>query len=624
MTADRNPVIGLLGGGQLGRMLCEAANPLGIDIAILDEENSPAKQAHNTNRHVVGSFKDPARIRELAAQSDFLSVEIEHVETEVLEDIEKNGVEVKQADGTTKTHKPPVHPSWKTIRLIQDKYLQKEHFRTSDKNIPIAEQVAIESGPAALDSLKNAAAKFGLPFMLKARKGSYDGRGNFKVDSEKDFEAAVTALGGLSLYAEKWAPFVKELAVMVIRTEDDNGTLKNCVAYPAVETIHEDSICTKVFMPPRDVSETVCAAARKLATEVISTLWGRGVFAVEMFVLEDGSLMVNEVAPRPHNSGHYTIEAVPQMSQYKAQIHAVLDLPVPQKLTPRVTSSIMLNILGGATPSAHLPLAELARKTFDDDMDIHLHLYNKASKPGRKIGHITLTSTTLPIHDLETKAQPLTDLVNQIRHDRITASAETLRPTTTTTQPTPSTALTPAPPSQTTSPAPLVLITMGSDSDLPVLSAGLAILREFGVPYAVDITSAHRTARYMMEVASGAAERGVRVVVAAAGGAAHLPGMFASETPLPVIGVPVKATHLDGVDSLLSIVQMPRGVPTATVGINNSTNAALLAIRILGSSMPEYQEKMKRYQANMEEQVIEKGNKLREIGDVEYLAAKGK
>jgi phosphoribosylaminoimidazole carboxylase len=102
---------------------------------------------------------------------------------------------------------------------------------------------------------------------------------------------------------------------------------------------------------------------------------------------------------------------------------------------------------------------------------------------------------------------------------------------------------------------------MGSDSDLPVLSAGLAILREFGVPYAVDITSAHRTARYMMKVASAAAARGVRVVIAAAGGAAHLPGMFASETTLPVIGVPVKATHLDGVDSLLSIVQMPVSRP---------------------------------------------------------------
>lgn len=288
MTDNRNPVIGLLGGGQLGRMLCEAANPVGIDVAILDEDNSPAKQAHNTNRHVTGSFKDPSRIRELAAQSDVLSVEIEHVETEVLEDIEKNGVEVKQADGSVKTHKPPVHPSWRTLRLIQDKYLQKEHFRASGKSIPIAEQVAIAPGPAALDSLKQAAAKFGLPLMLKARKGSYDGRGNFKVNSEADFEAAIQALGGLSLYAEKWAPFIKELAVMVIRTEDQNGKLKSCVAYPAVETIHEDSICTKVFMPPREVSDAVCEAARNLATEVISTLWGRGVFAVEMFLLQDG------------------------------------------------------------------------------------------------------------------------------------------------------------------------------------------------------------------------------------------------------------------------------------------------------------------------------------------------
>ncbi|KAL2141492.1 hypothetical protein VTI28DRAFT_2366 [Corynascus sepedonium] len=618
MPESRNHVIGLLGGGQLGRMLCEAANPLGIDIAILDEEKSPAKQAHDTNRHVTGSFKDAARIRELATKSDFLSVEIEHVETEVLEDIEKNGVEVKLADGSTKTHKPPVHPSWRTIRLIQDKYLQKEHFRTSDKGIPIAEQVAIESGPATLASLQNAAAKFGFPFMLKARKGSYDGRGNFKVSSEKDFEPAVKALGGLSLYAEKWAPFVKELAVMVIRTEDDNGKLKSCVAYPAVETIHEDSICTKVYMPPRDVSETVCERVRKLATEVISTLWGRGVFAVEMFLLEDGSLMVNEVAPRPHNSGHYTIEAVPQMSQYKAQLHAVLDLPVPKTLTPRVSSSIMLNILGGATPSAHLELVELARNTVDDDMDVYLHLYNKASKPGRKIGHITLTSSST-IHELEVKAKPFIELVNQIRVDRLNASAETLRPKQEVATTTPA-----SPSSSQLTEKPLVLITMGSDSDLPVLKAGLDVLREFGVPYALDITSAHRTPRYMMRVAGEAAGRGIRVIIAAAGGAAHLPGMLSSETPLPVIGVPVKATHLDGMDSLLSIVQMPRGVPTATVGINNSTNAALLAIRILGTFVPEYQEKMKRYQAEMEEQVIVKGNKLREVGDIEYLAAKSK
>jgi phosphoribosylaminoimidazole carboxylase len=261
--------------------------------------------------------------------------------------------------------------------------------------------------------------------------------------------------------------------------------------------------------------------------------------------------MVNEVAPRPHNSGHYTIEAVPQMSQFKAQLHAVLDLPVPATLTPRVSSAIMLNILGGATPSAHHKLVQLARSTLDDSMDVYLHLYNKASKPSRKIGHITLTGSST-IQDLEAKAKPFIDLVDEIRLERISAASETLRP-----QASPEKQQQQQQHQHHEEKKPLVLVTMGSDSDLPVLKPGLDVLRQFGVPYALDITSAHRTPKRMMRVADEAAGRGIKVIIAAAGGAAHLPGMLSSETPLPVIGVPVKATHLDGVDSLLSIVQMP-------------------------------------------------------------------
>ncbi|KAK0746227.1 hypothetical protein B0T18DRAFT_429227 [Schizothecium vesticola] len=674
--ASGNPVIGLLGGGQLGRMLCEAANPLGIDIAILDDKNAPAKQAHNSNLHVSGSFKDPNCIRDLAAHSDYLSVEIEHVETEVLEDIENNGVEITLADGSQAVHRPPIHPSWRTIRLIQDKYLQKEHFRTSPNKIPIADQIAVDTSGSAIKPLKSVLSKFGFPFMLKARKGSYDGRGNYQINSEEDFQPALDALKNLPLYAEKWAPFVKELAVMVIRTEDDEGNLRNCVAYPAVETVHEDSVCTKVYLPPREVSEKICEQARELACSVVSTLWGRGVFAVEMFVLKNGSLMVNEVAPRPHNSGHYTIEAVPYMSQYKAQIHAVLDLPVPDKLTPRVKSSIMLNILGGATPTSHHELTRMARRAFNDNMDVYLHLYGKESKPGRKIGHITLTSD-LSIDELEKKSKPFVERVDEMRQERLDAEVEQLRPQEQEApQPSPSPdsnamnggeSAVPADTfesfvtaiesrqfklSKEAAPAvenaikqvtaqvngdvngqltsditsdlperPLVLVTMGSDSDLPVLKAGLDILREFDVPYTLNITSAHRTPKYMMQVADEAAGKGIKVIIAAAGGAAHLPGMLSSETPLPVIGVPIKATHMDGLDSLLSIVQMPRGVPTATVGINNSTNAALLAIRILGSFTPRYQEKMRKYQREMEEAVLEKAGKLRKGGDVAYLAS---
>lgn len=277
----KKPVIGLLGGGQLGRMLQEQAMLLGIEIVVLDEDNCPTRQINYNDKHVTGSFKDPERIRELARSCDVLTVEIEHVNTEVLEEIATKGVEV---GGQMK--KVPVHPSWETLRLIQDKYLQKEHFGKA--GMPIAPQMSIDSGSSMLDSLQKAAKTFGFPFMLKARKGSYDGRGNFKVSGGADFEEAIRDMGKLSLYAEKFMPFKHELAVMVLRTEDDEGQLKDVYAYPAVKTVHEDSICTKVFYPPPQVPTDVCEKARKVASDVIRTLKGRGVFAVEMFLLEDG------------------------------------------------------------------------------------------------------------------------------------------------------------------------------------------------------------------------------------------------------------------------------------------------------------------------------------------------
>jgi 5-(carboxyamino)imidazole ribonucleotide mutase len=136
---------------------------------------------------------------------------------------------------------------------------------------------------------------------------------------------------------------------------------------------------------------------------------------------------------------------------------------------------------------------------------------------------------------------------------------------------------------------PLVGIIMGSDSDLPTMNEAAAVLDEFGVAYEVRVTSAHRTPRRMAAYASSAQRRGIRVIIAGAGGAAHLPGMAASYTPLPVIGVPIRTSSLDGLDSLLSIAQMPAGIPVATVAIGNAKNAGLLAVRILATSRPELQ-----------------------------------
>lgn len=161
---------------------------------------------------------------------------------------------------------------------------------------------------------------------------------------------------------------------------------------------------------------------------------------------------------------------------------------------------------------------------------------------------------------------------------------------------------------------PAVGIVMGSDSDWPVMEEAAKALEEFGVAYEADVVSAHRMPHEMIAYGSAAAERGLRVIIAGAGGAAHLPGMLASVTPLPVIGVPVPLRHLDGLDSLLSIVQMPAGVPVATVSVAGARNAGLLAVRILGASDggAPLREAMVAFQGSLRELATEKGRRLRE------------
>jgi 5-(carboxyamino)imidazole ribonucleotide mutase len=161
---------------------------------------------------------------------------------------------------------------------------------------------------------------------------------------------------------------------------------------------------------------------------------------------------------------------------------------------------------------------------------------------------------------------------------------------------------------------PLVGVVMGSDSDWPVMRAAAEALDEFGVPYEADVVSAHRMPREMIAYGEAAEERGLRVIIAGAGGAAHLPGMLASVTPLPVIGVPVPLKYLDGMDSLLSIVQMPAGIPVATVAVGGARNAGLLAVRILAAADPSLRGKMTEFQAGLTAQARAKGAALRSMG----------
>ena len=163
---------------------------------------------------------------------------------------------------------------------------------------------------------------------------------------------------------------------------------------------------------------------------------------------------------------------------------------------------------------------------------------------------------------------------------------------------------------------PLVGVVMGSDSDWPTMEAAADVLGEFDIPYEADVVSAHRMPSEMIDYGRAASERGLRVVIAGAGGAAHLPGMLAAVTPLPVIGVPVPLKHLDGMDSLLSIVQMPAGVPVATVSIGGARNAGLLAARILaageGAQAADLRDRMETFQRDLRDQAYAKGARLRD------------
>jgi len=540
--------VGVLGGGQLGRMMADAAHKLGWQIAVLDPDpDAPAGQV--ADRHVVGSFRDAAKIRELAQGCDVLTVEIEHIDTAALEALEREGVSIQPTPGT--------------LRLIQDKYAQKEHLTQHGVLVAPArlvdESSLVESVQAAVDA-------FGLPVVLKARRLAYDGRGNVVIQRVEQIPEAVAKLGGGSgLYVEQWMPFEKELAVMVTRGLD--GSL---VDYPVVETIHRENICHTVIAPA-PVSGLILRRAREVARQAIGTLNGAGIFGVEMFLQSDGAVLVNEIAPRPHNSGHYSIEAC-AVSQFEQHLRAVAGAPLGDG-SMHADAAVMVNVLGTADEDVENTLRPIEVALGLPGAGIHWY-GKKQTRAGRKMGHITLTGPSL--HALLPAVRQLTEVVIK--------------------------------------PPPLVGIIMGSDSDLPTMRAAAEQLREFEVPFELTIVSAHRTPLRMVDYARSAHTRGLRVIIAGAGGAAHLPGMVAALTPLPVIGVPVRTEPLGGQDALYSIVQMPRGVPVATVAIGNATNAGLLAVRILASHDPELRVRMLEYQARMEHSVLDKVEKIERDG----------
>ncbi|KAF8073186.1 ADE2 [Scenedesmus sp. PABB004] len=570
----RTAVVGVLGGGQLGRMMALAAGNMGVAVKFLDPADpAPAAVAA---QQTVGHFRDAAAIAGFAGGCDVLTVEIEHIDADAMEAAgASTGVDVE--------------PTPATLRTIQDKFRQKQHFAAA--GVPVA-PFADAPDEAALAA---AAERFGFPLMLKSKRLAYDGRGNYVVRCAADLAPGVAALGGYGhgLYAEAWAPFVKELAVMVVRSRD--GTV---ASYPVVETIHKNNVCHVTEAPAR-VPDAVAAAAAGVAERAVAALDGAGIFGVEMFLLPDGSLSLNEVAPRPHNSGHYTMDGC-VTSQFENHLRAVLGWPLGDTGL-NVGSCLMLNMLGEADGEPGVAAAHALMAAAYATPGASVHWYDKPGmRAGRKIGHINVVAP-----DAATGRARLARLdpsaAAALAASDAAAAAAGLAPRA-------ASAAAPAAAAGAGAGAPKVGIIMGSDSDLPTMRAAEDVLREFGVPCELTIVSAHRTPERMMDYARSAHTRGLQVIIAGAGGAAHLPGMVAAMTPLPVVGVPVKpaGAYLDGVDALLSIVQMPKGVPVATVAIGNAANAGLLALRILGSTDPALLQRMLDYQDGMRAMVLGK------------------
>ncbi len=352
--------IGVVGGGQLGKMLAQEAKRMDFSITVLDPmPNSPAGQI--ADMQIVSGFYDEDGIKELVLSSDITTYEIEHINTKVLKQLRDEG------------HR--VYPSPEILEIIQDKSLQKQMLVKN--NIPTASWKKVEG--KLEDSIKD----FGFPVVQKSCKGGYDGRGVFVIHDIDNIRNGLNA----ESYLEEYVDFEKELAMIVAR--DLKGNIK---CYPVVEMIFDQraNICDMTIAPAR-ISQKKWNEAVEIASSCVEALDGVGVFGIEMFLTKTGRVLVNEIAPRPHNSGHYTIEAC-MTSQFEQHLRAITGLPLGS--TELLSPAVMVNVLGSKGYEGK-PIY----KGVDDVLAIpgtNLHIYGKKeTKPFRKMGHVTILDKSL-------------------------------------------------------------------------------------------------------------------------------------------------------------------------------------------------------------------------------------
>ncbi|MDA4104094.1 phosphoribosylaminoimidazole carboxylase [Mycolicibacterium monacense DSM 44395] len=357
-------MVAMIGGGQLARMTHQAAIALGQTLRVLATgPQEPAAQV--TPDVVIGSHTDLDALRRAAAGATVLTFDHEHVPTEALETLVAEGVNVAP---------PPA-----ALVHAQDKLVMRR--RLEAMGAPIPRYTAVDT----VDDVVAFSSEVGGPVVLKTVRGGYDGRGvvlTADADEARDVAARYLA-DGVPILAEERVDMRRELAAVVARSPFGQGA-----AWPVVETVQRDGICVVVLAPAPELSDDLGSSAQQLGLKLAAELGVVGVLAVELFETIDGRLLVNELAMRPHNSGHWSMDGA-VTSQFEQHVRAVLDYPLGDTslLAP---ATVMANVLGAPQTPA-MTMDERVHHLFARMPDAKVHLYGKGERPGRKIGHVNLT-----------------------------------------------------------------------------------------------------------------------------------------------------------------------------------------------------------------------------------------
>lgn len=509
-----NKTIGIIGGGQLGRMLIQAGINYPINFHVYTESGIFSSKGL-CDSYTIGDLNDYTKIIEFGQDCDVITIEIENVNVDALKYLQKCGKKV--------------YPDPSIIEMVKDRRLQKKFL--VDTNINTM-GYTYYSNSSDLVNIKQCVNKLCV--------GGYDGYGTKIVDKVDDLFPQNAIL-------EDFCDIKRELAVIVARDVFGNITI-----FPITES---------VFTPNNMIDYLICPAqnvnielVNNIAKKIVKKLNLVGIIAIELFEDINGEIIVNELAPRPHNTGHYSQDLL-DYSQFDILIKCLLELHIPSELKILHLFGATINILGNDCSDGY-PNYSIPK------IGLYPHFYAKTNRSSRKLGHVNIVDNNF---------KSLLDKIVVLKTELyITGSTDRQQVD--------------------------VGVIMGSSSDLLVMEECVNILKEFNINYEIKIVSAHRTPELMLEYAKSARRRGLKVIIAGAGGAAHLPGMVASSTTLPVIGVPIRSSNsIDGWDSILSILQMPNGIPVATVNLNGAKNAGLLACRILGKNieMQNYQDQLK-------------------------------